>query len=102
MQDLTPALGPAKGQKVTDFLEVSGTDVRMPVTVVCGVNDGATLLVTAEIHGGEYPSIEAAIRFAAELRPEDVSGRLIVLPLVSPEAFHARRQYVLSPRTGRT
>jgi len=78
MQDLTPALDPAKGQKVTDFLEVSGTDVRMPVTVVCGVNDGATLLVTAGIHGG------------------------IVLPLVSPEAFHARRQYVLSPRTGRT
>jgi predicted deacylase len=95
MQDLTPALGPVKGRKVADFLEVSGTDVRMPVTVVCGVNDGATLLVTAGIHGGEYPSIEAAIRFAAELRPEDVSGRLIVLPLVSPEAFHARRQYVL-------
>ena len=67
----------------------------MPVTLVNGTHDGVTLLVTAGIHGGEYPGIEAAIRFAAGLEPIEVSGQVILMPLVSPEAFHARVQYVL-------
>jgi hypothetical protein len=81
MQDLTPALGPAKGQKVTDFLEVSGTDVRMPVTVVCGVNDGATLLVTAGIHGGEYPE-----RLRAHQGQHDQPPRYVLGPQLGREA----------------
>jgi hypothetical protein len=77
------------------FLEVLGTPARMPVTLVNGVAEGPTLLITAGIHGGEYPSIEATIRLAAELDPGEVSGQIMLVPLVCPEAFHARVQHVL-------
>lgn len=83
------------GQKASGFLEVPSTGVALPITLVNGVNDGVTLLITAGIHGGEYPSIEAAIRLAAALEPRDVSGQVILMPLVAPESFHAREQYVL-------
>src|SRR5262249_47374779 len=34
-----------RGHKATGFLEVPGTDVRMPLTLVNGVNEGASLLM---------------------------------------------------------
>lgn len=85
----------ARGQKATGFLEVPGTTARMPLTLVNGVKEGPTLLITTGIHGGEYASIEATIRVAAALDSGEVSGRIILVPLVCPEAFHARVQYVL-------
>lgn len=46
------------------------------------------------MHGGEYPGIESAIRFAAALDPADLSGRVRVIHLANPPAFYAKRQYV--------
>jgi predicted deacylase len=89
------SLAAARGRKATGFLEVPGTSARMPITLLNGVKEGPTLLITAGIHGGEYASIEAAISVAAALDAAEVSGRIILMPLVSPEAFHARVQYVL-------
>lgn len=89
------SLTAAPGRKATGFLEVPDTTARMPLTLVNGVEEGPTLLITAGIHGGEYPSIEATIRLAAALDPGAVSGEIILMPLVCPEAFHARVQYVL-------
>ena len=88
------SLAAARGRKATGFLEVPGTSARMPLTLVNGVKEGPTLLITAGIHGGEYASIEATICIAAALDAGEVSGRIILMPLVSPEAFHARVQYV--------
>lgn len=89
------SLTAAPGRKATGFLEVPDTTARMPLTLVNGVEEGPTLLITAGIHGGEYPSIEATIRLAAALDPGAVSGEIILMPLVCPEAFHARVQFVL-------
>ena len=66
------------GRKVAGFLEVSGTDVRMPLTLVNGINEGKTLLITAGIHGGEYASIEATIRLATQVQINEVSGQMIL------------------------
>ena len=63
------------GQKATGFLEVSGTDGHMPLTLINGVNEGATLLITAGVHGGEYPSIKATIRLGTQRRPDEVRDR---------------------------
>src|SRR5712692_4324082 len=81
----------APGEKVTGFLDVPGTAVRMPLTLINGANTGMTLSITAGIHGGEYPSIEAAIRLAAMLDPRELSGLIVVMPLVSTQAFRGTR-----------
>jgi predicted deacylase len=90
----------APGSKVQGFLEVPGTPVRMPITLVNGAEPGPTVLITGGVHGGEYPGIEAAIRLAAELNPARVKGQVAVIHIVSPLAFQARQQYVV-PQDGK-
>ncbi len=82
------------GTKVTGFLDVPGTPIRMPVTLVRGVAPGPVLSVTAGVHGGEYPGIEAAIRTAAWLDPKDVRGTVIIVHIVNVPAFHGRNIYI--------
>lgn len=82
------------GEKVRGFLEVPGVPLRMPVTVVNGARPGPLLAVTAGVHGGEYPGIEAAVRTAAALDPREVRGAVVLVHIVDLPAFHSRSIYV--------
>ncbi len=84
----------ATGTKATGFLDVPGTPIRMPVTVVNGSAPGPLLGITAGVHGGEYPGIEAAIRTAAELEARDVRGAVIIVHIVDVPAFLGRNIYI--------
>lgn len=88
------ALRAAPGTKVTGYLDVPGTPIRMPVTVVRGTAAGPVLSVTAGVHGGEYPGIEAAIRTAAGLDAESLHGAVIIVHIVDVPAFHGRNIYI--------
>lgn len=96
IQDVSAAVG----TKAQGFLTVAGTSVRIPIVIINGVQDGPTLLVTAGVHGGEYPSVEAAIRFGKELDPAQLSGTVIVMSPVSLNAFHARQAFIV-PEDGK-
>ena len=82
------------------LLEVPGTAVRMPFTVVNGSGEGPAVLFTGGVHGGEYPGIEAAMRLARELDPAVVRGVVVVIHPVSLPSFHARLQYLV-PQDGK-
>jgi predicted deacylase len=84
----------APGAKVTGFLDVPGTPIRMPVTLVNGTAPGPLLSITAGVHGGEYPGIEAAIRTAGALEPREVRGAVIVVHIVDVPAFQGRNIYI--------
>lgn len=84
----------------TGFLDVRGTTTRMPFTAVRGSGEGPRVLITGGVHGGEYPGIEAAMRIARELDPEEIRGSVVAVHPVNLPAFHARRQYVV-PEDGR-
>ncbi|MEZ4670835.1 MAG: succinylglutamate desuccinylase/aspartoacylase family protein [Anaerolineae bacterium] len=88
------------GTTARGFLSVAGTSVTMPIVIVNGSHEGPTLLVTAGVHGGEYPSIEAGIRFGRELEASQVSGTIIVMSPVSLNAFHARQAFLV-PEDGK-
>jgi uncharacterized protein len=64
----------------------------LPYTVVKGEKPGPMLLVTAGIHGAEYASISAAVNIA-RIAPADISGTLVVLPIVCVPAYNARSIY---------
>jgi predicted deacylase len=51
--------------------------------------DGPTVLVLAGNHGDEYEGQVAALRLIRELEPEQVSGRVVVIPVLSGEASKA-------------
>lgn len=59
-----------RGTKLRTMLPVPDTMTKIPLTVINGVEEGPTLLITAGIHGGEYPGIAAAIELGRDIEPE--------------------------------
>src|SRR5215510_7711389 len=60
------------------------------VHIGCIANgDGPTVLVLAGNHGDEYEGQVAALRLIRELEPHQVTGRVIVIPVLSGEASKA-------------
>lgn len=84
----------AAGEKVQGYLEVAGTPVKMPVTIINGEKAGRTVVITGGTHGGEYPGVETSIRLAKKLQPGDISGQLIIVHPANTPAFQAKLQYV--------
>ena len=60
----------------------------VPIVSVAN-GDGPTALVIGGTHGDEYEGQVAALNLARELRPEAVTGRVIVIPCLSIEASKA-------------
>ncbi|MFT4104328.1 MAG: M14 family metallopeptidase [Lacrimispora sp.] len=74
------------GQKQNGMLEVGEGDPKLPMTLICGKEDGPTVLISAGIHGAEYIGIQTAMELSREIEPEDVKGNLIFLLIANPSA----------------
>lgn len=83
-----------RGQKLQTYLPVLDTNIEIPLTIINGQNDGPTLLITAGIHGGEYPGIAAAMELSHELDPNVVFGKLIIIHSVNIQSFWGRSAFV--------
>lgn len=80
----------AAGQKATGYIEVpAGADpaTSIPVVVVRGSKPGPVLALVSGAHGTEYASIIALERLIPQLDPAQISGTVIVLPLVNIQSF---------------
>ncbi|MEM8895823.1 MAG: M14 family metallopeptidase [Bacteroidota bacterium] len=94
MLSIVTALGlTSNDPKYSVKIEVDGTPVSMPVTVIKGDAPGPNILITGGVHGGEYPCIETAIRLAKEMQPETLKGNVVIIHPVNTSAFLARMQY---------
>ena len=89
-----------RGQKLRTYLPVPDTNVQIPITIINGNDDGPTLLITAGIHGGEYPGIAAAMELGRDIEPEHVHGLLIMMHPVNIQGFWARREMIV-PEDGK-
>src|SRR5215469_17091880 len=80
------------------LVEVNHRDgeIEIPVAVLTGARDGPTLAVITGMHGGEYSGPLAAMRLIQECNPDDLAGRLIIIPVLSTRAFMMRSMQ-LSP-----
>ncbi|MCB8878194.1 succinylglutamate desuccinylase/aspartoacylase family protein [Acidisoma silvae] len=89
---------PAPGVRAQGFLSfddpvLTGRD--WPYVAIRGAAPGPAVLITAGIHGSEYPAIDAAVRLGALLNPQSMHGQVLVLPLMNPGAFWQRAAYVV-------
>ena len=64
----------------------AGGSVMIPITVVAN-GQGPTALLTGGNHGDEYEGPIALQDLAASLRPDDIKGRVIILPMMNLPAF---------------
>jgi len=83
------------GEKVQTKVSVPSSLVELPLTVLNGAGEGKTVVLTAGIHGCEYPPIWTAVTLANELNPADLAGQLVILPLMNPQGFWQRTPYIV-------
>jgi predicted deacylase len=80
----------ASGQRATGFLQVpAGVDAAtdIPVIVVSGAKPGPVLALVSGAHGTEYASIIALEKLIPALDPAELSGTVVLLPLVNIPSF---------------
>jgi N-alpha-acetyl-L-2,4-diaminobutyrate deacetylase len=63
-------------------------NLMIPVSVVTN-GEGPTALLTGGNHGDEYEGPIALVDLAGTLQPEDVTGRVIIIPFMNYPAFQA-------------
>lgn len=82
-----------RGQKVTGTIEVpAGVDAALsiPIAVIHGAKPGPVLALVAGSHGTEYASIIALEKLIAQLNPADISGTVIIVPLINIPSFEQK------------
>ncbi|MCI0439037.1 MAG: succinylglutamate desuccinylase/aspartoacylase family protein [Chloroflexi bacterium] len=82
--------GPATEKIIFRSVHHSGEAVEIPVACVTGASAGPTMAVISGMHAGEYAGVLAAQRLIHTVRPAELRGRLIVIPVVSTRAFMMR------------
>lgn len=75
-------------------IQIAGLSQPTPVLVVNGVNPGPTLCLTGAIHGDELNGIEIVRRTVYDLDPEELSGRVIGIPIVNLQGFQRGSRYL--------
>jgi predicted deacylase len=79
-----------KGEKISGFINVEETDLRIPITLINGVNEGKNMLITAGIHGCEYLGIEAINQLVREIDPKKIFGKIIFVHVSNTSGFFSR------------
>ena len=75
--------------KLYDF-----TDMKMPIVVVRGKEDGPTLFVSAAIHGDEINGVDIVRRLLKHPSLNTIHGTLIAIPIVNVFGFNDKSRYL--------
>lgn len=81
--------------KMNSYIAKKGA-VELPITVIQGKQVGPVLLLTAGIHGDEFPAMFALQRLKNEIDAKELKGTVIIVHLANLAGFHGRR-IALSP-----
>lgn len=87
----------APGQKAFGLIEVSAhgdAAASIPVAVFHGAQPGPVLALVSGSHGTEYASIIALEKLIQTLNPAQISGTVIILPLVNIPSFEQKVPHV--------
>ncbi len=90
------------GERVRGFLDIGETatgPIQIPLVLINGRERGPVLCLTAGVHATEYPAIDALMRLLGELRPQEMSGAVLAVPVVNMHMFESRSGFV-SPIDG--
>jgi predicted deacylase len=87
----------SRGQKVTGIIAVPAAQdaaTNIAVAVVHGARPGPVLAIVSGAHGTEYASILAVERLIQALDPAQVSGTVVLVPLVNVASFEQKIAHV--------
>ncbi|NEO28209.1 MAG: succinylglutamate desuccinylase/aspartoacylase family protein, partial [Kamptonema sp. SIO4C4] len=70
------------------------TQISLPVTVIHGKEDGATLWLSAAIHGDEINGVEIIRQVVQQVQPKTLRGTIIAVPIVNIFGFLEQSRYL--------
>ena len=73
---------------------VTGTQVSLPFQIYHGRKAGPRVWLSAAIHGDEIAGVEIIRRVAKHLKPRNMSGTVIVTPILNPHGFLSGSRYL--------
>lgn len=92
----------APGENKTIMLRLPSlydcSPLSMPVHVMCGESPGATLCVTAAVHGDEINGVEIVRRLLKKRSHKHFKGTLIAVPIVNLYGFLFQNRYLTDRR----
>jgi predicted deacylase len=86
-----------KGQKKFGELfvfEDAISRVGIPVGIINGQHGGPVVTVVAGTHACEYAGIDTAVKLYHDTVPGELTGTLIIMPVINPAAFKTVTPYV--------
>ena len=81
------------GTKVQGMLYIHEQPVykhEIPITLINGAGDGPTICINGGEHGSEYNGPAGCLKLIQELNPNDINGKVILVPIVNTLAFEYR------------
>jgi len=85
-----------KAGRVTGALDVGsapdGAKIAVPVVIVQGEKDGPVLWLHGSVHGNEYCGTYIIHEFLRGLKPAELSGAVVAIPVVNVPAFQSNRR----------
>jgi len=88
------AVQPAKGIGTIEVPAGSDPALSIPIVTFTGAKPGPTLALVSGAHGTEYASIIALERVIARIDPAQLSGTVIIVPLVNINSFEKKVPHV--------
>ncbi len=83
------------GQRAQGYLAVGemqdGTEVRLPIAIINGIENGSVLYIQATSDGNELNGIGVIQEILRSIDPRQLRGGIIAVPLVNFYAFHAKQ-----------
>jgi len=81
------------GEKIEGYLDIAERPAgrhSIPIMLINGTGTGPTLVINGGEHGSEYNGPAGCLTLMKELNPEDIDGRVIIVPVVNTIAFETR------------
>jgi len=91
-QDIYPGERRKLSMKIAKLYDF--TDMRMPVAVIRGQQDGPTMFVSAAIHGDEINGVDIIRRLLKRKIMREIRGTLIAIPIVNVFGFNDKSRYL--------
>jgi predicted deacylase len=89
-------VGPGERGEVEIHVErlATGPWISIPTVVLNGRREGPAVCVSAAVHGDEVNGVEAIRQLLVDLRPEEMAGTLVAVPVVNELGFMAGNRYL--------
>jgi predicted deacylase len=91
-----------RGKTVHGWLSIGETasgELRVPLVIINGTDDGPRLCLTAGVHATEYAPIAAVMELVQTIDPSSLRGAVIAVPVTNMRMFESRTGFT-SPLDG--